>query len=171
MRYRVLAPTLDAAPPVPLTTPAGCRFRVRAWHFPEASAARQPRHVVRCHLSGFATDPAIRDDCETMVAELSANVYRHVGGGCELRVLHHDGVPVVCEVADTGHQAELVAKRLRAAANADDGPLARSGFGLRIVLRLSRGHCGAHAVRICGTGAMGTGVWFAIPASRATATF
>ncbi|GAA0979149.1 hypothetical protein GCM10009555_043310 [Acrocarpospora macrocephala] len=151
-----------------------CRIRVTAWSLPRRTAARRARHLLRAQLHGHVTDPAVLEDLDVVVCELATNSARHTSGPFEMRVLHHAGVPVVCEVADSGQDLDQVADHLRRSA----GPagldavlsvaaLAEGGRGLGIVATLTGGRCGVHATRLCGTGRTGKSVWFAIPVERA----
>jgi anti-sigma regulatory factor (Ser/Thr protein kinase) len=140
----------------------GCHISVTAWCLPSATAARRARSLLWSKLSGHVMDPAVLDDLEVIVCELATNSYRHTDGPCELRVLHHAGIPVVCEIADTGNNLDEVILHLQHSADVD--ALADGGRGLRIVARLSGGRCGARSTRLCGTGQPGKSVGFAIPA-------
>ncbi|MQA87246.1 MAG: hypothetical protein GEV03_22115 [Streptosporangiales bacterium] len=156
--------------------PAGnCEIHVTVWCLPPATAVRRARGLLRSHLTGHVTDAAVLDDLEVIVGELATNAYRHASGPCEMRVLHHAGVPVVCEIADAGDGLELIAERLRRHTgridvDAVDGvdSLTDAGRGLRIVACLSGGRCGARTTWLRGTGQIGKSVWFAIPAETAS---
>jgi anti-sigma regulatory factor (Ser/Thr protein kinase) len=155
-------------------TPAsGCDIHVRAWCLPPGSAARRARSLLRSCLQHHLTDEELTDDLEAVVDELAANAWQHACGPCEMRLVWHQGVPVLCEVTDAGDAASELAKRLRQAieltnetADADINALLEGGRGLGIVARLTNGHCGARPARLLSTGQQGTSVWFAIPAPQ-----
>jgi hypothetical protein len=124
---------------------------------------------LRRHL----TDEELTDDLEAVVDELAANAWQHARGPCEMRVVWHQGVPVLCEITDGGDAASELTKRLCQAGelttdttDTDIGALLEGGRGLAIVARLTNGHCGARQARLLSTGQRGTSVWFAIPAAR-----
>jgi anti-sigma regulatory factor (Ser/Thr protein kinase) len=155
------------------TQAQGCDLYVRAWCLPPGSAARRARSLLRDCLGRHLTDEELTDDLEAVVDELAANAWQHACGPCEMRVVWHQGIPVVCEITDAGDSASELTKRLRQAADLttdptekDIGALLESGRGLAIVARLTNGRCGARQVRLLSTGQPGTSVWFALPASR-----
>lgn len=163
-----LAPRQRGAAPV-----RGCAVYVRAWYLPPGSAARRARSLLRACLRAHLTDGELTDDLEAVVDELAANAWQHACGPCEMRVVWHQGAPVLCEITDAGDAASELAKRLRQAGElttdttgTDIGALLEGGRGLAIVARLTSGHCGARQARLLSTGQLGTCVWFAIPAAR-----
>ncbi len=150
-----------------------CDLHVRAWCLPPGSAARRARSLLRDCLGPHVTDGELTDDLESVVDELAANAWQHACGPCEMRVVCHQGIPVVCEITDAGDSASELTKRLRQAADlttdptdGDIGALLEGGRGLSIVARLTNGRCGARQARLLSTGQPGTSVWFALPASR-----
>jgi anti-sigma regulatory factor (Ser/Thr protein kinase) len=151
----------------------GCDVYVRAWCLPPGSAARRARSLLRACLRRHLTDEELSDDLEAVVDELAANAWQHACGPCEMRVVWHQGVPVLCEITDGGDAASELTKRLHQAddltadtTDTDIGALLEGGRGLAIVARLTNGHCGARQARLLSTGQPGTSVWFAIPAVR-----
>lgn len=157
-----------------MATPAtGCAIHVRAWCLPPGSAARRARSLLRSCLQHHLTDSELIDDLEAVVDELAANAWQHACGPCEMRLVWHHGIPVLCEVTDTGDAASELAERLRQAVEASNGTadadidaLLEGGRGLAIVARLTNGHCGARPAQLLSTGQPGTSVWFAIPARQ-----
>jgi hypothetical protein len=123
-----------------------------------------PRHL---------TDTELTDDLEAVVDELAASAWQHARGPCEMRVVWHQGVPVLCETTDAADSASELTKRLRQAADltsdpceADISALLEGGPGLAIVARLTNGRCGARQGQFLSTGQPGTSVWFALAADR-----
>ncbi|MGH3388791.1 MAG: hypothetical protein ACRDOO_07920, partial [Actinomadura sp.] len=91
----------------------GGDVRVTAWCLPPGTAARRARCLLRSQLEGHVSDLAVLDDLDVIVCELATNARRHTDGPCEMRALHHGGVPVVCEIADCGGGLDRVAAHLR----------------------------------------------------------
>lgn len=151
---------------------AKCRLKGVAWALSPDTAARQARSLLRSAVTGHVTDQSVLDDLDVMVCELATNAHRHTDGPCEMRVLHHADLPVVCEIADTGGGLDRIAEHLRQAQAPDSeqilsiDDLQVGGRGLSIVAYLSAGRCGAHTTRLCSTGQPGKSVWFAIPMDR-----
>lgn len=149
-----------------------CDLYVRAWCLPPGNAARRARGLLRACLRHHIADEELTYDLEAVVDELAANAWQHACGPCEMRVVWHQGIPVLCEITDAGDSASELTKRLRQAGElttggeTDIGALLEGGRGLAIVARLTKGHCGARQARLLGTGQPGTSVWFAIPAGR-----
>lgn len=140
-------------------------MHVTAWCLPPEVAARRARSLLRSCLRGcLASDEAV-NDLETVAGELAANALRHASGPREMRLVSHEGIPVVFEIVNVGGDAGYLAERLRIAAASGDGAseLAESGRGLGIVIRLTSGQCGVRPARILSTGQAATSVWFAIP--------
>ncbi|MEU4835432.1 hypothetical protein [Streptosporangium sp. NPDC023615] len=79
---------------------------------------------------------------------------------------HGHGLPVRVEVVDAGGGAPLIERLLRRPFSAPEEveELELGGRGLRIVGEFTAGRCGARRTRLCGTGRLGTGVWFDLPA-------
>ncbi|MEV6862457.1 ATP-binding protein [Streptosporangium subroseum] len=155
------APTLD---PGVHGKPHG-RFRVTAWCLPPSSAARRARELLRDQLSRLPISADVLAELEVVVAELATNAAHYAPGPYELRILHDHDLPVRAEVVDAGTAATLIEHIL-------DHPLVvpehideleLGGRGLRIVAEFTHGRCGAQWTRLCGTGQIGTGVWFDLP--------
>ncbi|MFD8527162.1 ATP-binding protein [Streptosporangium canum] len=155
---------------VPVPDPGGhgrshSRFRVTAWCLPPTSAARRAREVFRDQLTKLPLTADMLDELEIVVSELVTNATRYAPGSYELRLLHDHGLPVRAEVVDAGAGAALIAyllhRPLPLPERLDD--LELGGRGLRIVTELTHGRCGAQWTRLCGTGQLGTGVWFDLP--------
>jgi anti-sigma regulatory factor (Ser/Thr protein kinase) len=151
-------------------TPGECQIHVTAWCLSGETAARRARALLRSQVAGHLTDEAVLSNLDLMVCELATNAHRHAEGPCEMRILHHGGVPVVCEIADAGGGLDGIAQHLRrysapveveAIVNIDT--LQIGGRGLSIVAQLSGGRCGTRTTRLCGTGQPGKSVWFALP--------
>lgn len=164
--------TASAEPGQAGTRARDCDLRVRAWCLPPGSAARRARSLLRDCLGPHLTDAELTDDLEAVVDELAANAWQHACGPCEMRVVWHQDIPVLCEITDAGDSASELTKRLRQAADlttdstgTDIGALLEGGRGLAIVSRLTNGRCGARPARLLSTGQPGTSVWFALPAS------
>ena len=150
----------------------GCDLYVRAWCLSPDSAARRARGLLRACLWRHLADEELTDDLEAVVDELAANAWQHACGPCEMRVIWHQGIPVLCEITDAGDSASELTKRLRQAGelSTDTGTnidaLLEGGRGLAIVARLTNGRCGARQARLLSTGQPGTSVWFALPAGQ-----
>ncbi|MEU0520866.1 ATP-binding protein [Streptosporangium sp. NPDC006007] len=133
-----------------------------------AHAPRQTRYLLRSQIDEHVTDGAALADLEVMVSELVTNAFLHAGGPCELRILHHAGVPVAVEIVDTGGGLDQITACLRYGARRsapeaiDSESLDLGGRGLAIVAWLSGGRCGVHTTRLSTTGQPGESVWFAI---------
>lgn len=142
------------------------RFRVTAWCLPPGNAARRARKLLRDLLSlpPFAAD--VVAELEVVVTELATNAAGYAPGPYELRVLHDRDLPIRAEVADAGGGVPLIERLLRRPFTVPDHleELALGGRGLRIVDEFTAGRCGARWTRLCGTGQIGTGVWFDLPA-------
>lgn len=162
--------------PGPEEAAAECGFTVTAWCLSPQTAARRARQLLRAHLAGHISDQSVLDDVEIMVCELATNASVHAGGPCEMRILHHGDVPVVCEIADTGGGLDVIAEHFRRHTGTTDAEdviedvvegaadvdvLQVGGRGLGIVALLSGGRCGVHTTRLYGTGQVGKCVWFA----------
>lgn len=145
--------------------PDRCAVHVTAWCLPPDVAARRARSLLRTCLQGCLASEQAVYDLETVAGELAANALRHACGPREMRMVSHDGVPVVFEIASAGGDAGYLAERLHiaAASGGSAAVLAESGRGLGIVIRLTGGQCGVRPARILGTGQAATSVWFAIP--------
>ncbi|MFI7057668.1 ATP-binding protein [Streptosporangium canum] len=144
------------------------RFRVTAWCLPPTSAARRAREVFRDQLTKLPLASDVLDELEIVVSELVTNATRYAPGPYELRLLHDHGLPVRAEVVDAGAGGALIAyllhRPLPLPERLDD--LELGGRGLRIVTELTHGRCGAQWTRLCGTGQLGTAVWFDLPTSH-----
>ncbi|MGJ6966510.1 ATP-binding protein [Streptosporangium sp. G11] len=142
------------------------RFRMTAWCLPRSSAARRARKLLRDLLSRppFAAHEVA--EMEVVVTELATNAAGYAPGPYELRVLHDHDLPIWAEVADSGDGFPLIERLLHhpftTPCRVDD--LELGGRGLRIVDEFTAGHCGTRWTRLCGTGRIGTGVWFDLPA-------
>lgn len=150
--------------------PVDCRLTVTAWALPPETAVRRARSLLRSQLTDRITDQSVFDDLEIMVSELATNAVVHADGPYEMRILQHAGVPVACEIVDTGRGLDEIAEHLGRHADPDDpappldlDALQPSGRGLGVVAHLSGGRCGAHTTRLHSTGRPGKGVWFNIP--------
>ncbi|MEU0482413.1 ATP-binding protein [Streptosporangium sp. NPDC006013] len=141
------------------------RFRMTAWCLPPGSAARRAREVLRGRLTKIPLAADVLDDLEIVVSELVTNATRYAPGPYELRLLHDHGLPVKAEVVDAGAGTTLIEHLLHRPppipACLDD--LELGGRGLRIVTELTHGRCGTQWTRLCGTGQLGTAVWFDLP--------
>ncbi|MER5646813.1 ATP-binding protein [Streptosporangium sp. NPDC002524] len=139
-----------------------------AWCLPPGSAARRARELLREQLCKPPLTAGMLAELEVVVSELATNATRHAPGPYELRLLHDHGLPVRAEVVDAGAGAALIEhlldRPLPVPERVDD--LELGGRGLRIVAELTHGRCGAHWTRLCGTGRLGTGVWFDLPAGH-----
>ncbi|MFC0866378.1 ATP-binding protein [Sphaerimonospora cavernae] len=151
-----------------------CQVTVAAWPLNREHGPQQVRRLLRSQVGEYLDDRAM-GEAEIVVSELATNAFIHTDGPCELRIVDHAGVPLVCEIVDAGDQEDLIAKRLAEAATplvpaaiADqaDGVtrLDEGGFGLGIVASLTKGQCGVHPARLHPSGRAGKGVWFAVPA-------
>lgn len=144
------------------------RFRMTAWCLPPGSAARRAREVLREQLAKLPLDSDALDELEIVVSELVTNAIRYAPGPYELRLLHDHGLPVRAEVVDAGAGTPLIDhllnRPLHIPEHIDD--LELGGRGLRIVAELTHGRCGTRWTRLCGTGRLGTGVWFDLPTER-----
>ena len=147
--------------------PAECGFSVTAWMLPPPAAARRARSLLRSHVARHIRDPDVLDDLVLMVCELGTNAAIHAEGPYEMRILHYRGVPVVCEIADTGGGLDEIARHLRRPRDSTEvlgiDALRLGGRGLGVVAHLSEGRCGVHITRLCTSDRPGKGVWFAIP--------
>ncbi|GAA4198851.1 hypothetical protein GCM10022252_49910 [Streptosporangium oxazolinicum] len=141
------------------------RFRMIAWCLPPGSAARRARELFRDQLAKLPLDPDVLDELEIVVSELVTNATRYAPGPYELRLLHDHGLPVRAEVVDAGAGTTLIDHLLHRPPpipqRIDD--LELGGRGLRIVTELTHGRCGTQWTRLCGTGQLGTAVWFDLP--------
>jgi anti-sigma regulatory factor (Ser/Thr protein kinase) len=151
--------------------PAKCGLTVTAWTLPAETAARRARSLLRAQVTPHIKDQAVLDDLDLMVSELGANAAIHADGPYELRIVRHLGVPVICEIADTGGGLDKIAENLRrhtgmakTERDMDIDALLIGGRGLGVVAQLSAGRCGVRTTRLCRTGQQGKSVWFAIPA-------
>ncbi|WP_169750170.1 ATP-binding protein [Streptosporangium amethystogenes] len=144
------------------------RFRVIAWCLPRCNAARRARELFRDQLAKLPLATDVLDELEIVVSELVTNATRYAPGPYELRLLHDQGLPVRAEVVDAGAGTTLIAhllhRPLPLPEHLDD--LELGGRGLRIVTELTHGHCGTQWTRLCGTGQLGTAVWFDLPTSH-----
>ncbi|MFI6451280.1 ATP-binding protein [Streptosporangium amethystogenes] len=144
------------------------RFRVTAWCLPPGNAARRARKLLHDLLSRPPFAPDDVADLEVVVTELATNAGSYAPGPYELRVLHDRDLPIRAEVADAGGGVPLIERLLRRPftlpGNVDE--LSLGGRGLRIVEEFTSGRCGARWTRLCGTGQIGTGVWFDLPVHR-----
>ncbi|MFB9673893.1 ATP-binding protein [Streptosporangium vulgare] len=144
------------------------RFRMTAWCLPPGNAARRARELLRDLLSRppFAAHEVA--ELEVVVTELATNAGSYAPGPYEFRVLHDEDLPIRAEVADAGGGVPLIERLLHRPFTAPDrvDDLELGGRGLRIVDEFTAGHCGARWTRLCGTGQIGTGVWFDLPAHR-----
>jgi len=144
------------------------RFRMTAWCLPPGNAARRARELFRDQLAKLLADPDVLDDLEIVVSELATNATRYAPAPYELRLLHDHGLPVRAEVVDAGAGITLIDHLLRrppaVPEHLDD--LELGGRGLRIVTELTHGRCGTQWTRLCGTGQLGTAVWFDLPTER-----
>ncbi|MER6831386.1 ATP-binding protein [Streptosporangium sp. NPDC000563] len=144
------------------------RFRMTAWCLPPGNAARRARELFRDQLTKQLPDPDVLDDLEIVVSELVTNATRYAPAPYELRLLHDHNLPVRAEVVDAGAGTTLIDHLLRrppaVPEHLDD--LELGGRGLRIVTELTHGHCGTQWTRLCGTGQLGTAVWFDLPTER-----
>ncbi|MEU8378845.1 ATP-binding protein [Streptosporangium sp. NPDC048865] len=144
------------------------RFRMTAWCLSGNEAARRARTLLRDLLSRppFAAEEVA--ELEVVVTELATNAGSYAPGPYELRVLYDRDLPIRAEVADAGGGVPLIERLLQrpftAPGQVDD--LELGGRGLRIVHEFTAGRCGARWTRLCGTGQIGTGVWFDLPAHR-----
>jgi anti-sigma regulatory factor (Ser/Thr protein kinase) len=142
-------------------------FTVTAWALSPNIAARRARSLLRSQVIDNIIDQSVLDDLGLMVSELATNAAVHANGPYEMRLLRHAGVPMVCEIADTGGGLDVIAGHLRREPeqilNIDT--LQMGGRGLAVVANLSGGRCGAHTTRLCSTGQPGKSVWFAVPGS------
>ncbi|MEU8040365.1 ATP-binding protein [Streptosporangium sp. NPDC049078] len=141
------------------------RFRMVAWCLPPGNAARRARELFRDQLGKLLPAPDVLDDLEIVVSELVTNAIRYAPAPYELRLLHDHNLPVRAEVVDAGAGTTLIDHLLRrppaVPEHLDD--LEPGGRGLRIVTELTHGHCGTQWTRLCGTGQLGTAVWFDLP--------
>ncbi|MGJ6969497.1 ATP-binding protein [Streptosporangium sp. G11] len=144
------------------------RFRMIAWCLPPGSAARRARELFRDQLAKLSLDSDVLDELEIVVSELVTNATRYAPGPYELRLLYDHGLPVRAEVVDAGAGTSLIEhllnRPLPVPERIDD--LELGGRGLRIVAELTHGRCGTQWTRLCGTGRLGTGVWFDLPAGH-----
>ncbi|MFF3439504.1 ATP-binding protein [Streptosporangium sp. NPDC002721] len=144
------------------------RFRMTAWCLSRDNAARRARRLLRDLLSRppFAAHEVA--ELEVVVTELATNAGSYAPGPYELRVLHDHDLPIRAEVADAGSGVPLIERLLHrpftTPGQVDE--LELGGRGLRIVHEFTAGRCGARWTRLCGTGQIGTGVWFDLPAHR-----
>ncbi|WP_329424913.1 ATP-binding protein [Streptosporangium sp. NBC_01495] len=144
------------------------RFRVAVWRLPQSDTARRARRLLRDLLSRppFAAHEVA--ELEVVVTELATNAGSYAPGPYELRVLHDHDLPIKVEVADAGGGVPLIERLLHrpftAPGHVDE--LELGGRGLRIVNEFTAGRCGARWTRLCGTGQIGTAVWFDLPAHR-----
>ncbi|MFF3438294.1 ATP-binding protein [Streptosporangium sp. NPDC002721] len=141
------------------------RFRMIAWCLPPGNAARRAREVFRDRLTKLPLADDVLDELEIVVSELVTNAVRYAPGPYELRLLHDHGLPVRAEVVDAGAGTTLIEhllhRPLPVPERVDD--LELGGRGLRIVAELTHGRCGTQWTRLCGTGQLGTVVWFDLP--------
>ncbi|WP_433376098.1 ATP-binding protein [Streptosporangium sp. CA-115845] len=141
------------------------RFRMTAWCLPSGSAARRARELFRDQLAKLPLAADVLDELEIVVSELVTNATRYAPGPYELRLLHDHGLPIRAEVVDAGAGTTLIEhllhRPLPLPERLDD--LELGGRGLRIVTELTHGRCGTQWTRLCGTGQLGTGVWFDLP--------
>ncbi|MFF3439520.1 ATP-binding protein [Streptosporangium sp. NPDC002721] len=144
------------------------RFRMTAWCLPPGSPARRAREVFREQLSKPSLDLDVLDELEIVVSELVTNAARYAPGPYELRFLYDHGLPVRTEVVDAGAGTTLIEHLLNRPPDIPErvDDLELGGRGLRIVAELTHGHCGTQWTRLCGTGQLGTGVWFDLPAGQ-----
>ncbi|WP_326821023.1 ATP-binding protein [Streptosporangium sp. NBC_01756] len=156
---------------VPVPDPGGhgkprSRFRMTAWCLPPTGAARRARGLLRDQLAGLPLAADVVDELEIVVSELATNATRYAPGPYELRLLHDHGLPVRAEVVDAGAGAALIEHLLGRSLPLPDriDDLEVGGRGLRIVAELTHGRCGTQWTRLCGTGQLGTTVWFDLPA-------
>ncbi|GAA3418954.1 ATP-binding protein [Streptosporangium vulgare] len=144
------------------------RFRMTAWCLPPGNAARRARELFRDQLAKLILDPDVLDELEIVVSELVTNAIRYAPGPYELRLLHDHGLPVRAEVVDAGAGTTLIEhllyRPLPVPEHLDD--LELGGRGLRIVAELTHRRCGTQWTRLCGTGQLGTVVWFDLPTQR-----
>ncbi|MFI6454488.1 ATP-binding protein [Streptosporangium amethystogenes] len=155
---------------VPVPDPGGHgkphdRFRMTAWCLPPGSAAQRAREMLRNQLAKLPLASDVLDELEIVVSELVTNATRYAPGPYELRLLHDRNLPVRAEVVDAGAGTTLIEhllhRPLPIPERLDD--LELGGRGLRIVTELTHGRCGTQWTRLCGTGQLGTGVWFDLP--------
>ncbi|WP_329423456.1 ATP-binding protein [Streptosporangium sp. NBC_01495] len=141
------------------------RFRMTAWCLPPGNAARRAREVFRDQLSRLPMAADVLDELEIVVSELVTNATRYAPGPYELRLLHDHGLPVRAEVVDAGAGTTLIDHLLNRSPPVPEriDDLELGGRGLRIVTELTHGRCGTQWTRLCGTGQLGTGVWFDLP--------
>ncbi|WP_440104705.1 ATP-binding protein [Streptosporangium sp. H16] len=141
------------------------RFRMVAWCLPPGSAARRAREVFRDRLAKLPLDSDVLDELEIVVSELVTNATRYAPGPYELRLLHDHGLPVRAEVVDAGAGTTLIDHLLHRPLSVPErvDALELGGRGLRIVAELTHGRCGTQWTRLCGTGQLGTAVWFDLP--------
>ncbi|WP_327107624.1 ATP-binding protein [Nonomuraea glycinis] len=139
-----------------------------AWCLPPDSATTRARELLRDHLAQQHLARDVLVELELVVAELATNAASYAPGPYELRIVHDDGAPVRVEVVDAGAGAGLIDDLLRRPLTVPDDidELALGGRGLRIVAEFTHGRCGAEWTRLCGTGQLGTGVWFELPCLR-----
>ena len=141
------------------------RFRMTAWCLPPTNAARRARELFRDQLTKLPLTTDVLDDLEIVISELVTNATRYAPGPYELRLLHDHGLPVRAEIVDAGAGTTLIDHLLRrppvTPEHLDD--LELGGRGLRIVTELTHGRCGTQWTRLCGTGQLGTAVWFDLP--------
>ncbi|MFI6451558.1 ATP-binding protein [Streptosporangium amethystogenes] len=157
-----------------LHSPDDGRIHIKAWCLSGSASARKARALLRSRIAGHLTDEAVLGDLDLMICELTANAHRHAEGPREMRILYHEGIPVIYEIADAGGDLDLIVQRLRLHSGQaeigtidDIDALQIGGRGLGIVARLSGGRCGAYTTRLCGTGQPGKSVWFALPVKHA----
>jgi anti-sigma regulatory factor (Ser/Thr protein kinase) len=142
--------------------------RLIAWCLPPDSATTRARELLRDHLSRQHLARDVLVELELVVAELATNAASYAPGPYELRIVHDHDAPVRVEVVDAGAGAGLIESLLRRPLTVPDDidELALGGRGLRIVAEFTHGRCGAGWTRLCGTGQLGTGVWFDLPCLR-----
>jgi anti-sigma regulatory factor (Ser/Thr protein kinase) len=92
---------------------AKCGFTVTAWTLSADTAARRARSLLRSQVIRHIKDRVVLDDLELMVCELGTNAAIHTNGQYEMRIVRHLGVPMVCEIADTGGGLDEIAASLR----------------------------------------------------------
>lgn len=121
--------------------------------------------MFRDRLAKLPLAADVLDELEIVVSELVTNATRYAPGPYELRLLHDHGLPVRAEVVDAGAGTTLIDHLLHRPPAVPDriDDLELGGRGLRIVTELTHGHCGTQWTRLCGTGQLGTGVWFDLP--------